>query len=109
MMIEVVGDVEESDVYQTISKLLAQAVLTDEAVAALLTNLADHWLFFWLTKDDEWDDLNIKTVVVTDPTTAFMALSIIATYNPDREQWADCFAESVHRYKLSQLPIKGQK
>ncbi|KAL3657113.1 hypothetical protein V7S43_018025 [Phytophthora oleae] len=46
MVIEVKRDVEESDVYQAMSKLIALDVLANESVTALLTDLVSHWQFF---------------------------------------------------------------
>lgn len=50
MLIEVKKVAKAGNGFQALSELIALDFLVDDPVMALLTNLTDHWQFFWVSE-----------------------------------------------------------
>uniref|UniRef100_K3X352 Crinkler effector protein N-terminal domain-containing protein n=1 Tax=Globisporangium ultimum (strain ATCC 200006 / CBS 805.95 / DAOM BR144) TaxID=431595 RepID=K3X352_GLOUD len=104
MLIEVKRTVKGGAVFQALSELIALDVLVDEPVMALLTDLTSHWQFFWISERSN-NHVNIRTVIITDPSAAFAVIKTLLAQSPtaDAEIRLPWVEEPVKRRKLVQL------
>ncbi|KAJ8577036.1 hypothetical protein ON010_g2170 [Phytophthora cinnamomi] len=104
LLIEVKRKVKERAISQALSALIALDVLVDEPVMALLTDLTDHWQFFWVS-DTINNHGNIRSVTIRDPSEAFAVIRTLLNQSPsaDAEIRLPCFQEPVKRQKLSRV------
>ncbi|KAG3131488.1 hypothetical protein PI126_g20036 [Phytophthora idaei] len=104
LLIEVKRKMKERAISQALSELIALDVLVDEPVMALLTDLNDHWQFFWVS-DTINNHGNIRSVTIHDPSEAFAVIRTLLDQSPsaDAEISLPCFQEPVKRQKLSRV------
>ncbi|KAG2525108.1 hypothetical protein BBO99_00002511 [Phytophthora kernoviae] len=70
MLIEVKRVVKAGSGFQVLSELIALGFLVDGPVMALLTNLTNHWQFFWVSEKKN-NYAIIQTTTITEPGEAF--------------------------------------
>ncbi|TMW56837.1 hypothetical protein Poli38472_006847 [Pythium oligandrum] len=104
MLIEVKKVVKAGSGFQALSELIALDLLVDDPVMALLTNLTDHWQFFWVSEKNN-NHVIIQTTTVTEPGAAFAVIRTLLAQSPtgDADITLPCFEEPVKRRKLAQL------
>ncbi|EEY68059.1 Crinkler (CRN) family protein [Phytophthora infestans T30-4] len=104
MLIEVKKVVTTASEFQALSELIALDIIVTESVMALLTNLTNHWQFFWVSRKS--DDRAIKeTTTLIAPGEAFAVIRTLLDQSPSAgaEVSLPCFEKPVKRQKLSQL------
>ncbi|KAE9286352.1 hypothetical protein PR003_g26343, partial [Phytophthora rubi] len=104
LLIEVKRAVKPSSDFQALSELIALDLLVDDPVMALLTDLNEEWLFFWVAEKENASARICKARIRT-PGEAFEVIKTLLTQSPtaDAEIRLPCFQESVKRQKLSKL------
>ncbi|KAG3088957.1 hypothetical protein PI125_g18179 [Phytophthora idaei] len=104
LLIEVKRKVEERSIFQALSELIALDVLVDQPVMALLTDLTDHWQFFWVS-DTVNNHGTILSVTFRDPSEAFAVIRTLLDQPPSAaaEISLPCFQGPVKRQKLSRV------
>ncbi|KAL7995816.1 hypothetical protein Plhal703r1_c42g0141661 [Plasmopara halstedii] len=81
MLIEVKKVVKAGSGFQALSELIALDFLVDDPVMALLTNLTDHWQFFWVSEKNN-SYVIIQTTTVTEPGAAFAVIRTLLAQSP---------------------------
>jgi hypothetical protein len=104
MLIEVKKVVKAGSGFQALSELIALDFLVDDPVMALLTNLTDHWQFFWVS-DKNNNYVIIQTTTVTEPGAAFAVIRTLLAQSPtgDADITLPCFEEPMKRRKLAKM------
>ncbi|KAL8023494.1 hypothetical protein Plhal710r2_c006g0027881 [Plasmopara halstedii] len=104
MLIEVKKVVKAGSGFQALSELIALDFLVDDPVMALLTNLTDHWQFFWVSEKNN-SYVIIQTTTVTEPGAAFAVIRTLLAQAPigDADITLPCFEEPMKRRKLVKI------
>ncbi|KAL8008736.1 hypothetical protein Plhal710r2_c087g0182551 [Plasmopara halstedii] len=104
MLIEVKKVVKAGSGFQALSELIALDFLVDDPVMALLTNLTDHWQFFWVSEKNN-SYVIIQTTTVTEPGAAFAVIRTLLAQSPiaDADITLPCFEEPMKRRKLVKM------
>nr|AAY43404.1 CRN-like CRN10 [Phytophthora infestans] len=104
MLIEVKKVVTTASEFQALSELIALDIIVTESVMALLTNLTNHWQFFWVSRKSD-DRVIIETTTLIAPGEAFAVIRTLLDQSPSAgaEVSLPCFEKPVKRQKLSQL------
>jgi hypothetical protein len=101
MLIEVEKEVKGRAVFQALSELIALDVLIDDPVMALLTDLANHWQYFWISEKSD-NHAIIRTVIIPDPSAAFAVIRSLLAQSPSADTGISlpCFEKPLKRRKL---------
>ncbi|CEG36555.1 CRN-like protein [Plasmopara halstedii] len=104
MLIEVKKVVKAGSSFQALSELIALDFLVDDPVMALLTNLTDHWQFFWVSEKNN-NYVIIQTTTVTEPGAAFAVIRTLLAHSPtdDADITLPCFEKPIKRRKLAKV------
>ncbi|KAG1703472.1 hypothetical protein DVH05_007420 [Phytophthora capsici] len=105
MVIEVKRVLKSGCTFQALSELIALDFLVDDPVMALLTNLTDHWQFFWVSDKKKKKHVVIHTTVITETGAAFAVIKTLLAQSSsaDAEINLPCIEEPVKRRKLAEV------
>ncbi|RLO10126.1 hypothetical protein DYB28_007402 [Aphanomyces astaci] len=111
MVVEVKKSIQSGSMFQALTELIALDLLTTDPVVALLTDLNDHWHFFWLSEVTGEGTEKLHVFVkwpITNPGRAFEIIRTLLTSSAAVIQLPGSKALANRRKLTHMLPTIGE-